>query len=335
MSRVVRFHELGGPEVLELEDETARDPEAGEVQLEVRAIGLNRAEAVFRRGAYLEQPSLPSRIGYEVSGVVRAVGPGVTACKVGDAVSTIPGYSQGQYGSYAEIAVVPEVAIVAKPDAMSFEQAASVWMQYLTAYGALIDIAGLTQGDAVVIPAASSSVGLAAIQIARHVGATPIATTRTSAKRAALVEAGAAAVVATEEEEDVPAAIKAASGGEGARIVFDPVGGPTVSKLAAGMARGAPGGPALLFQYGGLSGEATPFPMVDAFRTGLSMRAYTLLEIRADPERLARGKAFVLEGLASGALTPRIARTFPLAQIVEAHRFMESNEQIGKIVVTV
>ncbi len=207
-------------------------------------------------------------------------------------------------------------------------------MQYLTAYGALVDIAGLTQGDAAVISAASSSVGLAAIQIARHVGAIPIATTRTSAKRAALLAAGAAAVVAT-DEDDVAAAIKAASGGDGARVVFDPVGGPLVGRLASGMGRGAHGRPALLFQYGGLSGEATPFPTVDAFRTGLSMRTYTLMEINDDPERLARGKAFVLAGLASGALTPRIARTFPLDQIVEAHRFMESNEQIGKIVVTV
>ncbi len=334
MTKVVRFNELGGPEVLKLEDERARAPGAGEVQLEVRAIGLNRAEAMFRRGQYFEQPSFPSRIGYEVSGVVRAVGPDVTVCKAGDAVSTIPGYPQGQYGAYAEIAVVPASSIVMKPEALSFEQAASIWMQYLTAYGALIDIAGLTAGDAVVISAASSSVGLAAIQIARHVGATPIATTRTSAKRAALMEAGAAAVVAT-EEDDVPAAIMAASGGQGARVVFDPVGGPTVSKLAEGMGRGAHGRPALLFQYGSLSGEATPFPTMDSFRTGLSMRAYSLMEINTDPERLARGKAFVLAGLASGALAPKIARTFPLDQIVEAHRFMESNEQIGKIVVTV
>lgn len=334
MTKVVRFNELGGPEVLKIEDESARAPGAGEVQLEVRAIGLNRAEAMFRRGQYFEQPSFPSRIGYEVSGVVRAVGPDVTSCKAGDAVSTVPGYAQGQYGSYAEIAVVPASSIVMKPSALSFEQAASVWMQYLTAYGALVDIAGLTNGDAVVISAASSSVGLAAIQIARHVGAIPIATTRTSAKRAALLAAGAAAAVAT-DEDDVAAAIKAASGGDGARVVFDPVGGPLVGKLASGMGRGAQGRPALLFQYGGLSGEATPFPTMDAFRTGLSMRAYTLMEINADPERLARGKAFVLAGLASGALTPRIARTFPLDQIVEAHRFMESNEQIGKIVVTV
>ena len=329
MSKVVRFHELGGPEVLKLEEETPQAPGAGEAQLEVRAIGLNRAEAMYRRGLYLEQPSLPSRIGYEVSGVVRAVGPGVTGLRVGDAVSTIPGYSQSKYGSYAEIALVPANVLVPKPDALSFEQAASVWMQYMTAHGALIDIARIGAGDAVVIPAASSSVGLAAIQIARHAGATPIATTRTGAKRAALLEAGAAAVVAT-EEDDVPAAIMAASGGKGARVVFDPVGGRTVLKLAAGM---APSG--ILFQYGGLSGEETPFPTMASFGNQLSMRAYSLMEIIGDTQRRERGVKYVLDGLASGALTPKIAKTFTLDQIVEAHRYMEGNEQIGKIVVTV
>ena len=328
MSKVVRFHELGGPEVLKIEDEAPQQPGPGEAQVEVHAIGLNRAEAMFRRGIYMEQPSLPSRIGYEVSGIVRAVGPGVASFKPGDAVSTIPGYSQSKYGSYAEVALVPADALVAKPEALSFEQAASVWMQYMTAYGALVDIAHLGVGDAVVITAASSSVGLAAIQIARHAGATPIATTRTGAKRAALLEAGAAAVIAT-EEEDVAAAIMAASGGKGARVVFDPVGGRTVLKLAAGMAQSG-----ILFQYGALSGEETPFPTMASFGNRLSMRAYTLMEVITDPQRRARGVRYVLDGLASGALAPKIAKTFTLDQIVEAHRYMEGNEQIGKIVVT-
>jgi len=334
MSKVVRFHELGGPEVLKIEDEAAVAPGTGEVQIDVRAIGLNRAEAMFRRGIYMEQPKLPSRIGYEVSGMVRAVGPGVTEFKAGDAVSTIPGYSQNQYGSYGEIIIAPVKHVVAKPEALSFEQAAAVWMQYFTAYGALIDIAKFGAGDAVVITAASSSVGLAAIQIARQVGATAIATTRTGAKRTALMEAGAAAVIAT-EADDVPAAIMAATGGKGARVVFDPVGGPMVDKLAAGMGRDTTGRGTIYFIYGALSTEPTPFPTGVSFMTGMSMRAYTLLEIIGDDERFARGKKYVLDGLASGAFKPVIAKTFEFDRIVEAHQYLESNEQIGKIVVTV
>ena len=132
------------------------------------------------------------------------------------------------------------------------------------------------------------------------------------------------------EEEDVTAAIMAASGGKGARVVFDPVGGRTVLKLAAGMARSG-----ILFQYGGLSGEETPFPTVASFANRLSMRAYTLIEIVTDPQRRERAVRYVLDGLKSGALTPKIARTFKLDRIVEAHRYLEGNQQIGKIVVTV
>lgn len=334
MSKVVRFHELGGPEVMKLEDETPRDPGPNEVQIEVRAIGLNRAEAMYRLGHYFEQPVFPSRIGYEVSGVVRAVGTGVTTCKPGDAVATIPGYSQNQYGAYAEVSIAPAGHVVVNSPGQSFEEAAATWMQYGTAHGALIDIGRLGAGDAVVIVAASSSVGLAAIQIARMVGATPIAATRTGAKRAALLEAGAAAVVAT-AEDDVPAAIMAATGGKGARIVFDPVGGPTVMKLAAGMGRDPSGKPALYFIYGGLGGGESPFPAMDSWRTGLSMRSYSAMEIWSDPARMAESQRFVLGGLASGALKPKIARTFTLDRIVDAHHYMESNQQVGKIIVTV
>src|SRR5262249_57841240 len=112
----------------------------------------------------------------------------------------------------------------------SAEQAGSIWMQYLSSYGALIDIADLKAGDALVIPAASSSVGLAAIQIANRVGATPIAVTRSSSKRQALLDAGATHVVATDEQNLVKE-ILGLAGGKGARVVFDPVGGPTMAQL--------------------------------------------------------------------------------------------------------
>ena len=117
------------------------------------------------------------------------------------------------------------------PASLSWVEAAAVWMQYLTAYGALIDIAELKAGETVVIPAASSSVGLAAIQIANKVGATPIALTRGQSKRQALLDAGAAHVIAT-DEQDLVKEILGITGGKGARVVFDPVGGPTVAKLA-------------------------------------------------------------------------------------------------------
>jgi NADPH:quinone reductase-like Zn-dependent oxidoreductase len=304
-------------------------PGAGEVRISVRALGLNRAESMFRSGQYLEEPVIPSRLGYEAAGVVESVGSGVSEFKAGDVVSTIPAFLQTQYGVYGDVALVPAAAVVKHPLSLSWTEAAAIWMQYLTSYGALIDIARLSKGDVVLIPAASSSVGLASIQIANSVGATPIALTRKDDKRAALAKLGAAHVIAT-ETQDLVAEVKKLTGGKGARVVFDPVGGPTVAKLAAAM---SPHG--ILFLYGALSPEPTPVPLFDVLRKLLTIRGYVLFEITSDKSRLETGKKFVFDGLASGKLKPVIAKTFPLGQIVEAHRYLESNQQVGKIVVTV
>jgi NADPH:quinone reductase-like Zn-dependent oxidoreductase len=329
MPRIVRFHQTGGPEVLKLEDVQVPPPGPGEVRIAVKAIGLNRAEAMFRAGMYLEQPVFPSRIGYEVSGTVDAVGTGVTSVKPGDAVSTIPAFSMVKYGVYGETATVPEHAVAHHPSSLSWEKATAIWMQYLTAYGALIDIAKLSKGDTLLIPAASSSVGIASIQIANLIGATPIALTRTSDKRESLLKLGAKHVIAT-EEQDLVEEVRKLTSGKGARVVFDPVGGPTVAKLTAAMSERG-----ILFQYGALSPEPTPLPLMDVLGKSLTIRGYLLFEFTSDPAKTAPGKKFVVEGLESGKLDPIIAKTFRLDEIVEAHRYMESNEQIGKIVVTV
>lgn len=315
---------------MRIDEVEVRPPKAGEVRIAVKALGLNRAESMFRLGQYLEEPRFPARLGYEASGTVEAVGEGVQGFQPGDHVSTIPAFMQNDYGVYGEVALVPATAVAKHPASLSWEEAAAIWMQYATAYGALIDIARLKTADAVLIPAASSSVGLAAIQIANLVGATPIALTRTSAKRQALIDAGAAHVIAT-EEQDLVAEVKKLTGGKGARVVFDPVAGPTFAKLAA-----AAGDHGILFQYGALSTEPTPLPLMDVLSKSLTVRGYLLFEITGDPKRLEPAKRFILDGLASGKLKPIIAKTFSgLDQIVEAHRYLESNQQVGKIVVTV
>ena len=329
MARVVRFHELGGPEVLKIEQVDVPPPGKGEVQIAVKALGLNRAEAMFRRGQYVEQPRLPARNGYEAAGTVAAIGEGVQGYKVRDAVSIIPSFSMNQYGVYGDLVNVPAHAIAHHPASLSWEQAASIWMQYMTAYGTLIEIAGLKAGEAVLIPAASSSVGLAAIQIANRVGATPIALTRGGSKRKALLDAGAAHVIAS-DEQDLVKEVLGVTGGKGARVVFDPVGGPTFAKLAQATARLG-----ILFLYGALSPEPTPLPLFDVLGKCVTIRGYVMMEITSEPERLERAKKFVNDGLAGGSLKPLIARTFPLDKIVEAHRYLESNQQVGKVVVTV
>jgi NADPH:quinone reductase-like Zn-dependent oxidoreductase len=144
-----------------------------------------------------------------------------------------------------------------------------------------------------------------------------------------LQDTGAAHVITT-DEQDLVAEVLGLTGGKGARVVFDPVGGPTFAKLARATSHHG-----ILFLYGALSTEQTPLPLFDVLGKWLTIRGYVLMEITGDTERLARAKTFINEGLADGSFKPIIARTFPLEQIVEAHRYLESNQQIGKIIVTV
>lgn len=329
MARAVRFHHHGGPEVLRIETVDVPPPATGEVQIRVRALGLNRAEALLRRGTYIESATFPSGLGLEAAGVVEAVGGDVTSFAPGDIVSILPPLSMVRWPAYAELATFPAELIVKHPPELGFETAAAVWMQYLTAYGALVDIAGLGPGDILAITAASSSVGLAAIQIANRIGAVPVALTRTSIKRRALLDAGAAHVVASDEEL-IEARLLEIAGSNGVRVVFDAVGGPAFEPLTAAM---SPGG--MLIEYGGLSPEPTPFPLFNVLGKSLTLRGYLVHEIIRDPARLAKAKAFILDGLSDRTLKPIIARTFRFEEIVEAHHFLESNNQFGKIVVTI
>jgi NADPH:quinone reductase-like Zn-dependent oxidoreductase len=331
MTKTVRFHEFGGPEVLGFESLEVGEPGAGEVRVRVEAIGLNRAESAFRSGRYIEKAQLPARLGYEAAGAIEALGEGVKDFSVGQPICIMPAFSMNRYGVYAERAIVPAAAVLKRPAGWGATESASIWMQYLTAYGALIDISKIAAGDAVIITAASSSVGLAAIQITNHVGAVPIAVTRTSAKEAALRKAGAAHVIVTEKQNLETEALRI-SGGQGAKVVFDPIAGPIVTSLAAAM---APGG--WLILYGNLSGQAqnTVFPFGPSAMKGFGMRGYLVFEIIHDRKRFERGKTFIERGLREGWLAPIIAKTFPFDQIVAAHRYLESNEQIGKVVVTV
>lgn len=329
MARLVRFHQHGGPEVLRIEHAEFPPPGPGEVQIRVKALGINRAEALLRAGAYIETPMLPSGLGLEAAGVIEILGEGVEDFAPGDAVSVIPPRSMIRWPAYGELVTYPAELVVKHPPSLDWQTAAAVWMQYLTAYGALIDIAGLISGDAVVVTAASSSVGLAAIQIANKVGATAIAVTRTSAKRQALLDAGAAEVVVL-TEEDLTARLSEITGPRGARVVLDAIGGPIFEPLTAAMARGG-----ILIEYGGLSPEPTPFPLSTVLAKTLTLRGYLVHEITGDAAKLEAAKAFILQGLEDGTLKPIIDRTFAFDQIVEAHRYLESNEQFGKIVVTI
>jgi NADPH:quinone reductase-like Zn-dependent oxidoreductase len=329
MSRTVFFSQTGGPEVLKIQDEKVPSPGPGDVRILVKAIGLNRAESMWRTGQYVDNPKFPARIGYEASGIIDAVGSDAAGFLVGDEVSVIPGFSQNKYGTYGELVLMPAALVVKNPAGLSFDEAASVWMMFITAYGGLIETAKLTAGETVLIPGASSSVGLAAIQIVAAAGAIPVALTRTSAKREQLLKAGAAHVIAT-AEQDIKKEVDRITRGKGAEVVFDPVGGPTFSKLVEAMTDDG-----RFILYGALSAEPMSVSTLTLLSKAPTISVYGIFSTTTDPFRLKAAKKFVLDGLKLGSLTPVVGKLFSFEQIVESHRYLEGNDQFGKIVVKV
>ncbi len=328
-AKIVRFHTTGNADVLKIEQVSIPSPTKNEITIKVNAIGLNRAEVMFREGQYLESPVFPSRIGYEVSGVIEAVGENVTSFKVGETVSTIPAFSIGKYGVYGEFATVPEHAVTTYPNNLTPEEGTSIWMSYLTAYGAIVELAKTKSKDFVLVTASSSSVGLASIQIAKTEGAVVIATTRTLEKKQFLLDSGADHVIVT-NDENLEDRVNEITKMKGVNMVFDPVGGSYIETLANITATNG-----IIIEYGALAPEPTPYPLFIALQKGLNIRGYTLFEITKDSEKLSRGKDYLFKKFSAGSLKPIIDSTFSFDKIVEAHRYMESNLQKGKIVVTI
>jgi NADPH:quinone reductase-like Zn-dependent oxidoreductase len=233
-----------------------------------------------------------------------------------------------EYATYGDLIVVPASSVVKQPASLSFVEAASIWMMFVAAYSALVEDAKVTKGDFVLVPAASSSVGLAAIQIANYAGATSIALTRTSAKKKQLLEAGAAHVIAT-EETDLVQEVMRITDGKGALIAFDSVGGPNFPKLISALAfRG------IVYIYGALSDGVTPLPVLEMIAKMPTIKGHNIWLTSGDPEKLKTAVAFIRRGFDEGKLRPVIDRIFPFDQIVEAHRYLETNGQFGKIVAT-
>ena len=329
MANVYRFHRLGGPEVLQLDQIELPGPAQDEVQIQIKAIGLNRADIMFRKNEYVVKADLPSRVGYEASGEVISVGKNVKQFKSGDAVFILPPDDLSRYGTYADAINIPQEYLVHKPVNLSWEEASSVWMQYLTAWGGVIHAAKVKKNDYILITAASSSVGIAAIQIARQAGAIPIAAILSSAKKDTLLEMGAAHVIAV-DDEDLLGALTKITGSEGLACAFDAVGGPQVMQIAQALSKFG-----RLVIHGALSPEVTPFPLKLAIRKSLSVKGYLFAEVLRDPERREQAKRFIMNGLVSGKLTSCIDAVFPFDQMREAQVYLEQNRRFGKVVVTV
>lgn len=326
MPKVVVFDETGEPEVLRIVDEPDGEPGAGEVRVQIEAVGINRLDQLMRSGAYPRPFRLPhARLGCEGTGTIDMIGPGVDGFDIGDPVIITAVPAMDLNGTYAESTIVPATTIIARPPELDPTLAAALWVAYSTAYGALVEKARMRAGDTVLITAASSAVGLAAIQIANHLGAIPLAVSRTDAKEAALLEAGAAAVFAA-DRDDVPAATRGHTGGAGADLILDSVMGPGLQELATAARFGG-----TLLTVGWLDPRPASMPM----NAPLTIHRYMSFEHTLDPVVVRRMSAYLGAGVRSGALRPSVDRVFPLDDIVEAHRHLESGQQVGKLVVTV
>jgi len=322
----VVFRKFGGPEVLAVEAASPRQVGENDVRINVAAFALNRADLMFIHGEHYTIPVFPSRIGSEAVGTVTEIGENVTAFSIGDRVTSIPFFTTTD-GVQATTAVLPADYLTLAPPELSDAQACSVWMQYLTSYFAFAEVASLGSEDTVLVTAAASSAGLGAIEIARALGAKVVATTRSEKKKSLLLEAGANEV-ALLGTEDLGQVIDRATGGKGVRVAFDPVGGESLDTYVHHLAPGA-----IIFGYGTLSDLQPVIPMAAMCRTQSVFHPYSMFNHvgRADERR--RGVKFVLEGISSGALRPRVDRVFAFDQVGDAYRYMESNEQSGKIVV--
>jgi len=326
LMRAVRFHALGGPEVLQIEEQAVPEPGPGEIRLQIEAVGLNHSEGAYVRGTYVEQPRLPSKLGYEAVGIVNSVGEGVESSLMGKRLSSIPGFSMNDYGVLSEQAILPVHALTEAPANLTPSQGAAVWTSYLTAYGALVMFGEVRPNDYVIIRAASSSVGVAAIQTAKAEGAISIAATRTSVKRDELLGLGADYVIAS-DEEDLPARVKEITAGKGARLILDPVGGPDLEKLGEAAARDA-----TIFLFGSLSEQPNAYPAA-GWGKGLSVRAYTMMELWAPPERMEKAKSFIYARLKDGRFSPKIAKEFRFENVRQAFEYQARAQHVGKIVI--
>ncbi|MBI1650097.1 quinone oxidoreductase family protein [Hyphomicrobium sulfonivorans] len=324
MAHAIRIHANGGPEVFSWEAIAVGAPGPGEALLDQRAVGLNYIDVYHRMGLY-PLASFPAIIGMEGAGVVAAVGPGVTDVAVGARVA----YA-GVPGAYAEERLIPADRLVKLPDDVSFETAASVMLQGMTARYLLRETYRVSASTVLLFHAAAGGVGLIACQWAKALGATMIGTVG-SPEKMELAKAAGCTHVINYRTEDFVTRVRELTGGQGCDVVYDSIGKDT---FPASLDCLKPKG--LWVSFGNASGPVPPFDIGllsakgSLFATRPSVMAYTAT--RAD---LLANANELFEMIASGAIRPNISRTYPLRDVAEAHRDLESRSTTGSIVLTV
>jgi len=326
--RAIVIREPGGPEMLELREVPTPEATRGEVRVRIRATAVNRADLLQRIGVYPAPPGSPRDIpGIEIAGEVDTVGEGVTEWKAGDRVFGIVGG-----GGYAEYITVPARTLAGIPEGMSFVDAGAVPEAFLTAWDGMVDQGRLAAGETALIHAVGSGVGTAAVQIARAVGARSIGTARTRAKLDRARELGLDEAIVVEGGASFADEVRARTGGRGADVVVELVGGPYVAQdLACVAYKGR------IVVIGMLAGPRVDFDLNALMRKRVEVRG-TMLRSRPLEEKILAGLALdrhLAPLFARGLLKPIVDRVVPLEQAGDAHRAMHSNETFGKVVLQV
>lgn len=320
--KAVRIHEFGDESVLLYEDAPDPVPGPGQVLIRIRAAALNRGDLSRRRGGAQTPPALPFIIGWDAAGDVVSSGPGASGFPTGQrVVSLLP------HGGYAELAVGPADLTVAIPDGVSYDEAAALPVAYLTAWVALLQTMGLKAGESCLIQAASSGVGMAAVQIAKHVvKAGLVITTAGSDDKVARAKTLGADHAINYSSSDFLTETMRLTNGRGVDVVLEVVGGDVFKRSQQALAEGG-----RLVSAGRSSGEAAEVDLELASRkhqivtTTWGAMGGAANDYRADA--LKR----ILQLVKDGTLKVIIDKTFPLSQTAEAHRYLAGRNQFGKV----
>ncbi|MDX2314113.1 MAG: quinone oxidoreductase [Gammaproteobacteria bacterium] len=324
MSSAIRIHEIGGPEVLKWEEVTVGDPGPGEVRLRHGAVGLNFIDVYFRTGVY--GANVPFTPGLEASGVVQALGEGVSDLQVGDRVA----YAAPPAGAYSEERLMPADRVVKVPEGVSDEVAAAMMLKGMTARYLLRQTYPVKAGDTILIHAAAGGVGLIACQWAKHLGATVIGTVG-SDEKAALAAAHGCDHPIVYTREDLVERVKSITGGEGVPVVYDSVGKDTFMNSLDCL---RPLGTMVIF--GQSSGPVPPLEVgLLAAKGSLFLTRPTLMTYTAKREDLVASADELFQVVKAGAVKLEINQRFPLREAAAAHRALEARQTTGCTVLTV
>jgi NADPH2:quinone reductase len=321
MIHAVRIHEHGGPEKMSWDEVPLPSPKPGEALVRHKAIGLNYIDVYFRTGLY-KLPSLPAALGMEAAGIVEAVGEGVTEVAVGDRVA----YASGPVGAYAEARTMKADRLVPLPDAISFETAAAMMLQGMTAQYLLRTTYRVKAGETILVHAAAGGVGLIMVQWAKHLGCTVIGTVSTPQKAALAKAHGADHIILS--GEDLPAAVKKITGGAMLPVVYDSVGKDT---FLASLDCLRPLG--MMVSYGNASGAVPPVDIgILAAKGSLYLTRPTLASYTTKREDLLAVAKDLFDVVASGAVKININQRYALKDAAEAHRDLEARKTTGSTI---